>query len=106
MTTKREWNHFCSSVAARAIRAAEVHLAVRYFDLVDTEARLWKQYEATTTPREARDVLVNAHQVHRMLLSLGREIGVSPLARRNLAITEASAKVSRLDAFNAEAKDV
>ncbi len=99
--TKREYAALAVSEAARTIRPAEVHLVTRYFDLTDKEIALWKQYEAAITPKDARDVLVNAHQVHRMILSLGREIGVSPLARRNLGVQAAAHQRlgSRLDAF-------
>ncbi len=103
MTTKRGYAAFCVSTAARSIREAEIHLVTRYFDVVDKESALWRDYEATTNPRQAHEVLQNAQVVHRMVISLGREIGVSPLSRRNLGVASTNIRPgSRLEAFRRE----
>ncbi len=94
---------FAKSEPAKSIRPSEVHLVRRYFDCVDRETRLFDDFEADTDPKSARATLVNVHTLHRMVLSLGREIGISPLARRNLGVPAENlpAPGDRLADFNA-----
>jgi hypothetical protein len=96
--TKREYAAFCGSEAAKAVREAEAHLLMRYFDLVDREAKLWAEFERTS----AAKTLALVHQCHRMMLSLGRELGIGGLSRRNLGVPAVAKPGSRLDAFRAE----
>jgi hypothetical protein len=100
-STRRGYAAFATSEAAKSIRPAEVHLVVTYFDVVDRELAAWRQFDAATSPTAARGALVNAHQLHRIVVSLGREIGCSPLARRNLGvqIDKHQRPGSRLEAF-------
>jgi hypothetical protein len=100
--TKREYLSFCDSEAARAIRESETHLLTRYFSIVDKESRLWKQFEDTAEPKAARDVLALVHQCHRMMLSLGRELAIGGLSRRNLGVAPVTKPLSRLAQFQSD----
>jgi len=93
--TVAAYNAFRTSEAAKPIRPSEAHLATRYYDFLDQEARLWAQF-VTKPDAKTLDLV---HRLHRMILSLGREVGISPLARRNLGVPSTAKRVNRLAAF-------
>lgn len=94
--TRAAYRAFKASEAAKSIRPAEAHLVTRYFDCVDREALLWAEFERSELPK----TLDLIHRLHRMILSLGREVGISPLARRNLGVPAAAKPLSRLERFS------
>lgn len=94
-STRDAYVSFARSEAAKAIRPAEFPLVTRWADSMDREQRLWAEFEQT--PSKATLALV--HTLHRMVISLAREIGASPLARRNLGTGSGAKPTSRIEAF-------
>ncbi|MGA7911049.1 MAG: hypothetical protein WCC30_05825, partial [Candidatus Dormiibacterota bacterium] len=99
--TRRAYREFVASPAVFAIKPAEVPLVTRYFDMTSRIERLWDAF-ATAKGRDARDLLLNVNTLQRLVLMLGREIGLSPLARRNLGVQSDPTPPNRLDMFLAE----
>ena len=84
--------------AERALR--DTPQALRLYDYLDKLDRMWRS--VPDDPREARESLLAVRTLQNLISALARELGVGPLARRNLGVLTEARPMSKLEAFNAE----
>jgi hypothetical protein len=97
--TRRAYTGYVASEAAKSVRPAEVPLLVRYFDIINREAILWRQFETADSPAAAKAALDLVHTLQRLALSLGRELAIGGKSRRDLGVAAVTSPFSRLETF-------